>query len=73
MPTYDYLCEKCGIFELYQSITADKLRVCSCGSPVKRQIGKGGGIIFRGSGFYCTDYRDGEYKAKEEKENLDGT
>lgn len=65
MPTYDYLCESCQHeFELYQSITAKPIRKCpSCGvRKVVRLIGSGGGLIFRGSGFYETDYRSESYK-----------
>ena len=58
MPTYDYLCGKCGHrFEAFQAITDKPLGKCpSCGSnKVKRLIGTGAGIIFKGSGFYTTD------------------
>lgn len=73
MPTYDYECGACGhAFELFQSITAKPIRKCpECGKlKVKRLIGTGGGIIFRGSGFYETDYRSESYKkaAKAETE-----
>lgn len=73
MPTYDYLCEACGhTFEEFQSITAKPLRKCPvCGKPkLKRLIGTGAGVIFKGSGFYETDYRSESYKkaAKAEKE-----
>ena len=60
MPTYDYLCGKCGHrFEAFQAITDKPLGKCpSCGgNKVKRLIGTGAGIIFKGSGFYCTDYK----------------
>ena len=66
MPTYDYLCESCGDeFEHFQSITANALRKCKkCGKmKLKRLIGIGSGIIFKGSGFYQTDYRSDSYKA----------
>jgi len=66
MPTYDYLCENCGDeFEHFQSITAKPLRKCKkCGKmKLKRLIGIGSGIIFKGSGFYQTDYRSDSYKA----------
>ena len=72
MPTYDYLCEKCGHeFEKFQSITAGASRKCpKCGKmSLRRLIGAGAGIIFKGSGFYETDYRSSDYKeaAKNEK------
>ena len=59
MPTYDYVCEKCGDhFEHFQKMSSEPLSVCSkCGGHLKRLIGSGVGIIFKGSGFYCTDYR----------------
>ncbi|MGE5380052.1 MAG: FmdB family zinc ribbon protein [Methylocystaceae bacterium] len=57
MPTYDYRCEKCGAFEVKQRITEDALTVCpTCGSEVHRIISKNVGIVFKGSGFYCTDH-----------------
>lgn len=58
MPTYDYRCLDCGhAFEEFQSMTDEPLKVCpGCGGELKRLIGKGAGIIFRGSGFYATDY-----------------
>ncbi len=59
MPTYDYECEKCGLsFERFQLMSAKPLRKCpECGGKVKRLIGTGAGIIFKGSGFYETDYK----------------
>jgi putative FmdB family regulatory protein len=71
MPTYDYICEKCGYeFEQFQTITARPVRRCPrCGKVgVKRLIGVGAGIIFRGSGFYETDYRSESYKKAADKE-----
>lgn len=65
MPTYDYLCERCEHrFEQFQSITASSLRTCpACGKrALKRLIGAGAGLIFKGSGFYQTDYRSEGYK-----------
>ena len=65
MPTYEYRCENCGHeFEQFQSITASPLRKCSsCDKmTLKRLIGAGSGIIFKGSGFYQTDYRTENYK-----------
>ncbi len=71
MPTYDYLCESCGCgFERFQSITAKSLRTCpKCGKrKLKRLIGAGAGVIFKGSGFYQTDYRSEGYKKAKEGE-----
>lgn len=62
MPTYEYLCQECGQeFEAFQSMKDDPLTDCQlCGaeSAVKRKIGRGAGIIFKGSGFYETDFKD---------------
>ena len=68
MPTYQYLCDGCGHeFEKFQSIKASALRKCpECRKmQLNRLIGAGGGIIFKGSGFYQTDYRTESYKAGE--------
>lgn len=71
MPTYEYECSKCGkVFEMFQPITEaarKKLKKsdpkpCKCNAAVTRRIGTGGGIIFKGSGFYITDYRSDGYK-----------
>ena len=65
MPTYDYKCNACDHeWELFQSITANPVRKCpECGRlKARRVIGAGAGIIFRGSGFYETDYRSDSYK-----------
>jgi putative FmdB family regulatory protein len=73
MPTYDYACEKCGrTFEYFQSMNDPRLTVCifeGCGGAVKRKLGTGAGIIFKGSGFYETDYRSDAYKSAKEKES----
>ncbi|NQV24144.1 MAG: zinc ribbon domain-containing protein [Rhodopirellula sp.] len=64
MPTYDYKCANCEHqWEEFQSITAKPLRKCpECGKlKAKRMIGPGAGIIFKGSGFYETDYRSSSY------------
>ena len=71
MPTYEYVCEKCDHeFELFQSITANALETCPkdlcprkrwSKGRVRRSIGTGAGIIFKGSGFYQTDYRSQSY------------
>lgn len=60
MPTYDYTCRACGAkHEIFQSITEGRKRKCpTCGAlKLKREIGSGSGIIFKGSGFYVTDYK----------------
>ena len=65
MPTYDYRCEACAHeWELFQRITAKPIRKCpECGKlKARRVIGPGAGIIFKGSGFYETDYRSDSYK-----------
>lgn len=65
MPTYDYVCEACEHqFELFQSITASPKRKCpECGRlKLRRLIGPGAAIVFKGSGFYKTDYRSASYK-----------
>ena len=75
MPTYEYECEACGHrFEKFQSITAAALRKCpACGkSRLRRLIGAGAGVIFKGSGFYETDYRSDSYRKAVEKESSAG-
>ncbi|MBM3213828.1 zinc ribbon domain-containing protein [Candidatus Poribacteria bacterium] len=66
MPTYEYRCDACGAaFERFQSITAEPVRDCpSCQTAgrVRRLISGGAGLIFRGSGFYITDYRSESYR-----------
>jgi putative FmdB family regulatory protein len=60
MPTYDYSCLKCGKdFEAFQSMKDAPLKVCTCGKKgkVRRKIGGGAGLIFKGTGFYITDYK----------------
>ena len=76
MPTYDYKCLACDVrFEKFQSITAPVIEECpECGGKVKRLIGAGAGLIFKGSGFYTTDYRSDGYKEsakKDKKESSD--
>lgn len=78
MPTYEYECTKCGkVVELFQPITEparkrlrkDDPKPCKCDAPVQRRIGTGGGIIFKGSGFYLTDYRSDSYKKAQKAES----
>ena len=66
MPTYDYKCKACGHeFELYQSMTESSKRKCpACGkNALERLIGTGAAVLFKGSGFYQTDYRSESYKS----------
>ena len=74
MPTYDYECVKCGHrFEIFQSIAAPPIRECpECGGDVRRLISPGAGFIFKGSGFYATDYRSESYRKGAEKEKSVG-
>jgi putative FmdB family regulatory protein len=79
MPTYEYACEKCGHeFEVLQSMSAKPLRICPedlCDrkkwgrGKVKRKISTGGGLLFKGSGFYITDYRSEKYKDAAKKDS----
>jgi putative FmdB family regulatory protein len=72
MPTYEYKCDACGNeFERFQSITAVPVKRCpECGkAKVRRLIGTGAGLIFKGSGFYITDYRDKSYSDKAKSES----
>jgi putative FmdB family regulatory protein len=79
MPTYVYRCEKCGhSFEKFQPISSKPLTVCpedSCGQKrwgkgaVRREISGGAGLIFKGSGFYITDYRSDSYKEAAKKDS----
>ena len=65
MPTYDYICDACGHeFEAFESIKADPQTICpSCHEArLRRKIGPGAAILFKGSGFYQTDYRSESYK-----------
>jgi putative FmdB family regulatory protein len=59
MPTYDYECMECKHrFEMFQSMKDDPIEKCiKCGGKVKKLIGAGAGIIFKGSGFYVNDYK----------------
>ena len=79
MPTYEYVCSKCGHqFDKFQSMKDSALSVCpedSCGQKrwgkgkVKRVLGAGAGLIFKGSGFYITDYRSENYKQAAKKDS----
>ena len=71
MPTYEYECQKCGHrFELFQSIKDPPRKRCpKCRGKVRRLLGTGAGMIFKGSGFYITDYRSRSYKEQKKKES----
>lgn len=79
MPTYEYVCEKCGAeFELFQSMKDSAIKTCTkevCPQKrwgkgrVQRQMGSGAGLIFKGSGFYITDYRSEGYKSAAKKDS----
>jgi len=79
MPTYEYQCEKCKeTFEMFQSMNAERLTTCPrehCRQQpwgqgtVKRLLGTGAGIIFKGSGFYSTDYRSSGYQDAAKKDS----
>jgi len=76
MPTYEYKCDACGYgFEKFQSMSAAPVKKCpQCGkNKVRRLIGTGAGLIFKGSGFYITDYRDSAYKDKAKAEGGGGS
>ena len=83
MPTYDYVCEKCGHqFEKVQPISAKPLEICPQDSCTKKQWGKGrvkraisggAGLIFKGTGFYITDYRSEKYKEAAKKDSSSST
>lgn len=75
MPTYDYLCDGCGHeFELFQSINEPVKRKCpECKkSKLRRLFGTGAAVVFKGSGFYQTDYRSESYKSGAEKDKPPG-
>jgi putative FmdB family regulatory protein len=79
MPTYEYICEKCGHeFETSRSISAAPLKICPenlCArkkwgrGKVKKKVSAGTGLLFKGSGFYITDYRSEKYKAAAKKDS----
>ena len=73
MPTYEYECLKCGkTFELFQSMKDEPIKIHpdkKCKGKVKRLIGAGAGLIFKGSGFYITDYRSEGYKSAAKKDS----
>ena len=76
MPTYDYECDACGHkFEKFHSMTAPSLKKChKCAKlALRRLIGTGAGVIFKGSGFYQTDYRSDSYRQAAKKDSAAST
>ncbi|MCF7847569.1 MAG: hypothetical protein K9M45_01870 [Kiritimatiellales bacterium] len=75
MPTYEYECTKCGHeFEEFQSMSAEPLKTCpECKGKVKRLLGTGAGVLFKGSGFYQTDYRSSAYNKAASAEKASAT
>ena len=65
MPTYEYECSKGHRFEIFQKMSDAAVSECTeCGAPAERKISGGAGFLFKGDGFYITDYRSEEYKKK---------
>ena len=77
MPNYDYQCQECShVFEVFQKMSDPKLEDCpqeACSGKVKRLLGTGAGLIFKGSGFYQTDYRSESYKKGAAKDSGSGS
>jgi putative FmdB family regulatory protein len=71
LPTYEYECLKCGHrFEVFQKMSDPPKKRCpKCGGKLRRLVGTGAGIVFKGSGFYATDYRSESYKSQKKKES----
>lgn len=69
MPTYEYMCDSCNYnFEEFQPISAAPLTTCPrCHGRIRRLIGGGNGFLFKGNGFYITDYRSDSYKKDKQK------
>ena len=73
MPTYDYQCQKGHRFEVFQKMSDDPIAECpECGEAAQRMISGGAGFLFKGDGFYITDYRSDEYKKKASAEGPSG-
>ena len=71
MPTYEYRCNQGHTFDLFQKMSDEPASKCSvCGEPVERVVSGGAGFLFRGEGFYITDYRSEEYRKKAEAEKV---
>jgi len=73
MPTYEYRCPKGHHFEVFQRISDEPGAACpECGEAAQRQISAGAGFLFKGDGFYITDYRSSDYKKKASSEGSTG-
>lgn len=74
MPTYDYECEKGHRFEVFQKMSDDPVAECpDCGAKAGRKISGGAGFLFKGDGFYITDYRSDDYKKKASADRTDSS
>ena len=70
MPTYEYRCQKGHEFEVFQRMSEPPVEKCvQCGAPAERKLSAGAGVLFKGSGFYITDYRSEGYKQSAKKES----
>jgi putative FmdB family regulatory protein len=73
MPTYEYRCSRGHTFELFQKMSDPPAAECpECGSPAERVVSGGAGFVFKGAGFYITDYRSEDYRKKAQTENPAG-
>lgn len=73
MPTYEYRCPEGHTFDLFQRMSDDPVADCpECGAAAERILSGGGGLLFKGEGFYITDYRSDSYKKAEKKESDSG-
>ncbi|HEY0303862.1 MAG TPA: FmdB family zinc ribbon protein [Longimicrobiales bacterium] len=73
MPTYEYQCQKGHEFEVFQRMSEPPVEKCiQCGAPAERKLSAGAGILFKGSGFYITDYRSDSYKKAAEADKGGG-
>lgn len=73
MPTYEYRCERGHEFERFQKMSDEPLSTCpECGADAERIVSGGAGFVFKGEGFYATDYASDEYRKKKEKEKKAG-
>jgi putative FmdB family regulatory protein len=75
MPTYEYRCRQCGTdFEKFQRMSDEPVAECpKCGSAAERRLSAGAGLLFKGSGFYITDYRSDSYKKAASGESSGGS